>query len=264
MVEQFNNKTLSANGNSQFQVQAQTTNIDISRNINHQLYINLLDSIDAQELNFELAPHSKLEVLVYSVQVSDTNIKLAFNVNEDATLNVIYVINSSGSNNVEISVNLNQVRAESAVNVVSIASGKTSNQVNVKSNNLSKYTNAQIIQKAVALSGGENIFEATGFIAKDCSKSTNFQESRVLLLDDASKGEASPILLINHHDVEAGHAAGVTRVDEDSLYYLMSRGIDKGSAEKLVTSGFIRPIIDKISNDQLREKILNEVMEEVA
>ncbi len=91
----------------------------------------------------------------------------------------------------------------------------------------------------------------------------NFQESRVLLLDKAAKGDASPILLINHHDVEAGHAAGVSRVDDEELYYLMSRGIDKQAAGRLMTSAFVRPVIDKISDEEKLEAVVDKINKKV-
>ena len=120
-------------------------------------------------------------------------------------------------------------------------------------------TTANIWQKACVKSGGRNEFFATGFIGKDCSKSNNFQESRVLLLDKAATGDASPLLLINHHDVLAGHSASVSRVSGEELYYLQTRGITKNEAEKLMTIAFIRPLVDEIEDDELRSDILAKV-----
>ena len=103
-----------------------------------------------------------------------------------------------------------------------------------------------------------NDFVTTGFIKKGSDDASNYQESRVLLLDDASLGNASPLLLIDHYNVVAGHAAGVSRVNEEDLYYLQSRGINKSEAEKLMTLAFVKPLIDLIDDQEIKEEVLKE------
>ena len=72
------------------------------------------------------------------------------------------------------------------------------------------------------------------------------QENRVLMLSRSARGDANPILLIDDNDVFAGHAASVGRVDDQQLYYLMSRGLPKPLAERLVIRGFLGPVLTKI------------------
>ncbi|HHT55050.1 MAG TPA: Fe-S cluster assembly protein SufD, partial [Acholeplasma sp.] len=70
--------------------------------------------------------------------------------------------------------------------------------------------------------------------------------------------EVNPILLIEEYDLKAaGHAATVGKLDEEMLFYLQSRGIPRKDAEKLIINGFIKPVIDEIKNDELKEKFVN-------
>lgn len=209
---------------------------------------------------FDLATDASLELTLFDLnKTTSVENKIKFELASNASLKVVIVSLNTGKTNSEIIANLNGRGAEANVNVISVANTGVDTTFNVICNNNAPHTTANITQRAVALNGGSNIFEATGYIAKDCSKAVNFQESRVLLLDGAAKGDASPILLINHHDVEAGHAAGVSRVNDEEMYYLMSRGIDRKSAEELMTVAFIRPVVDKIEDEELRESVFEKI-----
>jgi len=169
-------------------------------------------------------------------------------------------LNNDKNENI-IEINLEEEHAIANVKVISIAQKNTYSSYNVIVNNNAPFTKGDIWQKAVVKTGGQNKFDATGYIKEACEKAENFQESRVLLLDDASRGDASPLLLINHHDVLAGHAASVSRVNEEELFYLQTRGITKEEAEKLMTIAFIKPLIDEIPSEEIQGKIFAQVNE---
>ncbi|WP_256205484.1 SufB/SufD family protein [Calditerricola satsumensis] len=71
-------------------------------------------------------------------------------------------------------------------------------------------------------------------IEKGATKANGEQAESVLMLSDKARGDANPILLIDEDDVKAGHAASVGKLDELQLYYLMSRGISREEAERLL------------------------------
>lgn len=225
----------------------------------NQIFINNQVASDREEsIVFDLSEFSSLDMTIFDLGDNSTR-SLAFELAANTTLKLVVVSLNTATTKSTITVNLNQPAASCDVNVVSVANTGVNTTYNVICNNNAPQTTANITQRAVALNGGQNEFYATGYIGADCSKAINFQESRVLLLDGASKGDASPILLINHHDVEAGHAASVSRVNDDEMYYLMSRGIDRRTAEELMTVAFIRPVVDKITDEKLREDVFAQV-----
>ncbi len=73
-----------------------------------------------------------------------------------------------------------------------------------------------------------------------------YLRSDALLFDDAKMGDDTPALEILERDVKAGHAATVGKVDEIMMFYLMSRGISKNQAEKMLIEGFINPVKEVI------------------
>lgn len=228
---------------------------------NSGLYINNQNSENfTNDVSFELEPKSSLNITLFDINsASNIENKICFNLSEDAKLNLVIVSLNTGITKSTIVANLNEERSDAKISVISVANSGVDTRFNVICNNYAPHTKGNIVQRAVALDGGSNVFEATGYIHEGCFKAVNFQESRVLLLDGAAKGDASPILLINHHDVEAGHAAGVSRVSDEEMYYLMSRGIDRKTAEELMTVAFIRPVIDQITNEQLRESVFDKI-----
>jgi Fe-S cluster assembly scaffold protein SufB len=75
-----------------------------------------------------------------------------------------------------------------------------------------------------------------------------YLRSDALLFDDARMGDDTPALEILERDVKAGHAATVGKVDEQMMFYLMSRGLSKNQSEKMLVDGFVKPILNKILN----------------
>lgn len=123
-----------------------------------------------------------------------------------------------------------------------------------------KHTEGYILTHGVVKDSATSIFNGIGKIEHGASKSNAEQESRVLMLSEKARGDANPILLIDEDDVTAGHAASVGRVDNVQLYYLMSRGIPKVEAERLVIHGFLAPVVDQLPIEGVK-KLLTEVIE---
>ncbi len=123
-----------------------------------------------------------------------------------------------------------------------------------------KYTEGTILNHGVMKDSATTVFNGIGKIEHGASKSNAEQESRVLMLSDKARGDANPILLIDEDDVMAGHAASVGRVDPVQLYYLMSRGIKKAEAERLIIHGFLAPVVNQLPIEGVKKQ-LTEVIE---
>jgi len=95
----------------------------------------------------------------------------------------------------------------------------------------------------VANNNSALVFEGIGKINKDMKRSTARQQNRGIVLGVNSRLDANPLLLIDEYDVEASHGAAIGKIDEDQLYYLMSRGLTHKNAQRLIISGFLSPLI---------------------
>jgi len=123
-----------------------------------------------------------------------------------------------------------------------------------------KNTEGHILKHGVMKDSATSIFNGIGKIEHGATKSNAEQTSRVLMLNEKARGDANPILLIDEDDVTAGHAASVGRVDPLQLYYLMSRGIPKTEAERLVIHGFLAPVVNALPIEGVKKQLV-EVIE---
>ncbi|WP_456277791.1 Fe-S cluster assembly protein SufD [Bacillus sp. AK128] len=123
-----------------------------------------------------------------------------------------------------------------------------------------KHSDGQILKHGVVKDAASSIFNGIGKIEHGATKSNAEQSSRVLMLSEKARGDANPILLIDEDDVTAGHAASVGRVDPLQLFYLMSRGIPKIDAERLVIHGFLAPVVNELPIEGVKKQLV-EVIE---
>jgi Fe-S cluster assembly protein SufD len=126
-----------------------------------------------------------------------------------------------------------------------------------------KHSEGYILKHGVMKDAASSIFNGIGKIEHGASKSNAEQESRVLMLSEKARGDANPILLIDEDDVTAGHAASVGRVDPIQLFYLMSRGIPKTEAERLVIHGFLAPVVNALPIDEVKTQLVSVIERKV-
>jgi Fe-S cluster assembly protein SufD len=97
------------------------------------------------------------------------------------------------------------------------------------------------------------VFEGIGKINKNMKRSIARQSNKGIVLGINSRLDANPLLLIDEFDVIASHGAAIGKMDDEQLYYLMSRGLTLKNAERLIISGFLSPVLKKLSTDELKE-----------
>ena len=143
--------------------------------------------------------------------------------------------------------------------VVALSSGKQVQGIDTRVTNYGCNSIGNILQHGVILEKGTLTFNGIGHIIKGAKGADAQQESRVLMLSDQARSDANPILLIDENDVTAGHAASIGQVDPEDMYYLMSRGLDKATAERLVVRGFLGSVIVEIPVKEVRDEMIENV-----
>ena len=143
--------------------------------------------------------------------------------------------------------------------VVALSSGKQVQGIDTRVTNYGCNSIGNILQHGVILGKGTLTFNGIGHIIKGAKGADAQQESRVLMLSDQARSDANPILLIDENDVTAGHAASIGQVDPEDMYYLMSRGLDKATAERLVVRGFLGSVIVEIPVKEVRDEMIENI-----
>ena len=148
--------------------------------------------------------------------------------------------------------------------VVALSSGLQVQGIDTRVTNYGCNSIGNILQHGVILEKATLTFNGIGHIIKGAKGADAQQESRVLMLSDQARSDANPILLIDENDVTAGHAASIGQVDPEDMYYLMSRGLDKATAERLVVRGFLGSVIVEIPVKEVRDEMIATIEEKLS
>ncbi len=92
-------------------------------------------------------------------------------------------------------------------------------------------------------------------VEPDAQRTNAYQENRNLLLSDSAHADSIPGLEIMANDVRCTHGATLGRVDREQLFYLMTRGLTRGEAERLIVRGFFQDILDRIDLEPVRDAL---------
>ena len=102
----------------------------------------------------------------------------------------------------------------------------------------------------------DKIFRGTLDFQRGAKGSQGRELEEVIILSDGTRNRSVPLMLAAEDEVDGHHAVSVGRLDEEKIFYLMSRGLDKSEAERLIVEAAFNPVIEKISDEALRKKLL--------
>lgn len=130
-------------------------------------------------------------------------------------------------------------------------------KVSVRTSSVHKIPNTtcMVDVKAVLNDSSHSNYIGKIIIVKEAQQTASYLEDNVLVLGENVKNESQPILEIEADEVKASHGATTGRISNDQLYYLMSRGVSKESAQEIIVEGFFESLLDKITDETIREKV---------
>jgi len=191
--------------------------------------------------NLDLMSTSSVQRLVRSQASSHTEVRTAQLGN--------------GRTKQDVDMDLLGEHAYGEVRTVAVASGNQEVLINTHLEHKAKHTEGYIEHYGVAADESYLGFEGTGKIHKGMSQSNAHQSNNGVVLGEYARLDANPLLLIDEYDVEASHGAAIGRIDEEQLYYLMSRGLSENDAQRLIINGFLAPLKSMMENDVMRDHI---------
>ena len=225
----FEDKSVSGFNNHNF-------NIVINKNSNLKNYI--FDSNKNQNLRY-----------------SFTNIDIYENSNSE---NFIY---SSGSkfSKYEINTNLKEKYSSAFINGIINLDKNNHHEIKTNINHLAENTKSYQLIKSVLNDKSTGVYQGKIFVNDQAQKTDGYQLSKALLLNENTEFNGKPELEIYADDVKCSHGSTSGNLDENSIFYLMSRGLNYDQAKKLLIDGFINDVIEKITNFEI-QKYLKEAI----
>jgi len=236
--------------------------IIVSENTSVKIILELA-SKDQNENHYKFNLLAKQNSNVKYLLVSELESKKAllehyFTAERDAKLNLIggFVSNVIDA---KMHVDLIGEGAEVKMRAIAISSDQNEQKIDVLIVHKAPHTYGDMTNIGIANKQGKIVLNGVEKIEKGMKHANAFQTLKGIITSDEAIVEVNPILLIDEFDVKAGHGATIGKIEEDALYYLRSRGLTLAEAEKLIINGFLRPDIDEIDDEPLRERFVSVV-----
>ena len=121
-------------------------------------------------------------------------------------------------------------------------------------NHLAKQTTSDLLFKGALLGESRSVWQGMIYVAPGAMKADGYQANRNLVLSSKARADSIPGLEILADDVRCTHGATVGKIDQDLVFYLLSRGIPRVEAERLLVEGFFDPIMQRIPFEGVRER----------
>ena len=159
----------------------------------------------------------------------------------------------------DINVDLEGENSECDIKAALFLDNDEHQEIKTKINHLVPNCKSYQKIKNVLDSEGKGIYQGKIYV-KDIAQKTNaYQLSKALLLDDNSEFNSKPELEIYADDVKCSHGSTSGSVDENSIHYLMTRGLTKKEAIQLLINGFLNEIISEIKSSSIRKFVENKI-----
>lgn len=116
-----------------------------------------------------------------------------------------------------------------------------------------KSSKGRILSNSVLTDKAQSVFKGMIRIGKEARNSNAYLAGHAILLSEDAKSDAIPGLEILTNDVKATHSASVSQIDDDQIFYIMTRGLTESEAKKFIVLGFLEPAISRIKSEELRD-----------
>jgi Fe-S cluster assembly scaffold protein SufB len=183
---------------------------------------------------------------------------LQVNCKENARFHVIRVILGGQRSYDNFSVTLEGRGSSFQADIGYQLTGTEQYDVNCEAIHLGKRTESNIRSLGVLSQNAEKLLRGTIDFRTGCSGSVGGETEDVLLLDDTVVNKTVPTILCTEEDVSGNHGATIGRPDEQVLKYMASRGIEEDVAIKLMARAKLDAVIEKIPDEDLKQKIREE------
>ena len=119
-----------------------------------------------------------------------------------------------------------------------------------------KRTSANMNVRGALSDKCDKIFRGTLDFQRGSKDSTGRELEEVIILSSGTRNRSVPLMLAAEDEVDGHHAVSIGRLDEEKIFYLMSRGLNESEAERLIVEAAFNPVVDKIPDDNLRGELL--------
>ena len=226
--------------------------IDLFNDTSEKNFLNIFYNFDLKE-NAILKNYKIDRFESKNIKYSYNNIEQAKNSNSET------FILSSGSNffKNEINTNLKGKYSSAFVNGIFSLNKDKHHEIRTIINHLTENTKSYQLIKSVLEDGSKAAYQGKIFVNSEAQKTDGYQLSKAILLDKTTEFNAKPELEIYADDVKCSHGSASGSLNENSIFYLMTRGLNYKEAKELLINGFLLDVIEKITDREIKNLIKN-------
>ena len=182
------------------------------------------------------------------------------NVNQeyDSQYDFFQLVDGSKLGRSNICVQLDGENAQCNINSLTLSKNNQHIDNNIIVNHNSPQTHSTQFVKSILFDTSTGVFNGRTVVHENAQKITAHQTNKNLLLSKKANMNSNPQLEIYADDVKCSHGSTTGQVDEDALFYLRSRGINKQDAMELMVTGFANEVLDKIPQPEIKKAIYTE------
>jgi Fe-S cluster assembly protein SufD len=164
---------------------------------------------------------------------------------------------SSGSSFVKNEIHCNLLESFSScfVNALMFLSNQQHHELKTNINHKNEHCKSSQLVKSVLLDKSNGTYQGKIYVTKDAQKTDGYQLSKALVLSENSAFNSKPELEIYADDVKCSHGSTTGNIDQNSIFYLMSRGLSKEQANKMLIEGFLNEAIETITEPNIQSLI---------
>ena len=251
-----NNKIKSKNINLRLEFKLeQNSSLRLIDNFNHTAEQNFINIF----YNFDLKKNAVLKNFKVD-KIQNKNITYSYNnINQaENSISETFIL-SCGSSFLKNEINCNLIGKYSSAFVNGIFSLTDNQQHEIRTiiNHLVENTKSYQLIKSVLGKKSKAVYQGKIFVNSEAQKTDGYQLSKAILLDETSEFNAKPELEIYADDVKCSHGSASGSLDENSIFYLMTRGLNYHQSKELLINGYILEVIEKITDSEIKNLIKN-------
>ncbi len=166
-------------------------------------------------------------------------------------------------NKLDLNVNLNGENSEYNLNAATFLSQNEHQEIKTRINHLVPNCKSYQKVKKVVDTESKGVYQGKIYVRDIAQKTNAYQISKAILLNENSEFNSKPELEIYADDVKCSHGSTSGSIDEDSIYYLMSRGLNRKESIELLIEGFLNEISHSIKSNTIKEFVQKKLKEQI-
>ena len=195
---------------------------------------------------------------ISAVNLSDADIARRIKISVGTGARVEFISADLGRGDYSADVEIDLIGDDSSADfeAVYFGDGKRKLDFNYVIHQRGKRTSATMNVRGALTDNSDKIFRGTLDFQRGSKGSMGRELEEVIILSSGTRNRSVPLMLAAEDEVDGHHAVSVGRLDEEKIFYLMSRGLDKSEAERLIVEAAFNPVIEKITDENLRGELL--------